>query len=194
MGNLVSKQGLKKHTKPLHCILCKHASKTVETCKVCTRACFAFVVKLRKLKVEGGKEKSHARCKLTAYFPFVKVLTSEIHLWSNVCLNAHLHLFERACVCVCVYVHQSCDTHITLERIRWPYFQFRSISARISVIPLKSCSSPTVTSHNGTNSRVVGAPSYDSQDPFGARPQSHPTCLYADRAPSEENTDLPALR
>lgn len=64
-------------------------------------------------------------------------------MWGCVC--------ARLRVCECQYC-----ARITPERIRGPHFQFRSISARISVIPLKSCSSPTVTSHNGANTRVVG--------------------------------------
>lgn len=54
-----------------------------------------------------------------------------------------------------VWVCEYC-AHVALEGIHQPHFHFCSISARISVIPLKSRGSPTVTSHNGANAGVVG--------------------------------------
>lgn len=68
----------------------------------------------------------------------------------------HICICLNMVVRMCVYVCKQHCARITQQRICRPHFLFRSISARISVIPLKSCSSPTVTSHNGTNSKVVG--------------------------------------
>ena len=129
----------------------------------------------------------------------------------NVSVNTHLHLFEHEwkapcacvcthmCVCVCVCVRRHC-ARITLERIRRPHFQFRSISARISVIPLKSHSSPTVTSHNGANTRVVGTQLRLPDSIRCTFPIPQPVCMQTETNPpslpppsSEENTDLAAF-
>lgn len=106
-----------------------------------------------------------------------------------ICLNKE----GSVSVCVCGNIVRAC---ITWERIRQPHFQFRSISARISVIPLKSRSSPTVTSYNGANTIEWWAPSYAYKVPFGARSQS-PNLSVCKQTPlpssSTENTDLAAF-
>lgn len=58
-------------------------------------------------------------------------------------------------MCVCVWEREYCAC-VALEGTHQPHFHFCSISARISVIPLKSRGSPTVTSYNGANAGVVG--------------------------------------
>ncbi len=116
MENLVCKQGFKKHNKPPHFILCKHASKTVEAAELCASAVLHLSSCCKMKWKENSDEKFHncsnwhllkSSCSSLHAFLFVRASTSsEFLLWQNVCVNAHLHLFEHECeaVCVCVCV------------------------------------------------------------------------------------------
>lgn len=148
-------------------MLCKHASQRVEAAEPC-QCCFAFVVKLwegikRKEKktryfiVDGADSAATTVCMLFFCTSICIIRIPVVAKCLCIYAFAFIWTYMHECVSVCVHVCmcQPC-ARITRERIRQPHFQFRSISARISVIPLKSRSSPTVTSHNGTNTRVVG--------------------------------------
>lgn len=205
MGNLLCKQALKTHNQPDHFIQCKHASKRDSSgCGGMHHCCFAFVLMLQKKNDERLHSRRNWRLlRCSSSLSFVCVLkSSESLLLKNVFIKAHLHVFEQVSVSVCARRHvrawhrRAC---IALKGIRRPHFQFCSISAGISVIPLKSSGSPTVTSHNGANTRVVGT---QLRLPGSIRctfPIPQPVCMQTEppppptpRSPSTENTDLAA--